>query len=67
MAGAFEALSSLWLDEEKVSQAFLSGKGVGWHEHSACLFRGTERFFRPGYNANLIGPGCRPSTVWSRS
>ena len=54
MAGAFEVLSSLWIDEEKVSQAFRSGKGLGWHEHSACLFRGTERFFRPGYNANLI-------------
>ena len=54
MAGAFEVLSALWLDEEKVSQAFRSGKGVGWHEHSACLFRGTERFFRPGYNTNLI-------------
>lgn len=54
MAGAFEVLSALWLDEEKVSQAFRSGKGLGWHEHSLCLFRGTERFFRPGYNANLI-------------
>jgi len=54
MAGAFEVLASLWIDEEKVSQAFRSGKGVGWHEHCACLFRGTERFFRPGYNANLI-------------
>jgi hypothetical protein len=55
MAGAFEALSALWLDEGKVSEAFRSGKGLGWHEHSTCLFRGTERFFRPGYNANLIG------------
>jgi SAM-dependent methyltransferase len=27
---------------------------VGWHEHAPCLFRGTERFFRPGYNANLV-------------
>jgi len=35
MAGAFEVLSSLWLDEDKVRQAFLSGKGVGWHEHSS--------------------------------
>jgi SAM-dependent methyltransferase len=55
MAGAFEVLSSLWLDEERVRQAFRSGKGVGWHEHSVCLFRGTERFFRPGYNSNLVG------------
>ncbi|TJW20473.1 MAG: SAM-dependent methyltransferase, partial [Mesorhizobium sp.] len=43
MAGAFEVLSALWLDEEKVRQAFQSGKGVAWHDHSACLFRGTER------------------------
>jgi 2-polyprenyl-3-methyl-5-hydroxy-6-metoxy-1,4-benzoquinol methylase len=54
MAGAFEVMASLWLDEPKVSEAFRSGKGLGWHDHSLCLFRGTERFFRPGYNANLI-------------
>jgi 2-polyprenyl-3-methyl-5-hydroxy-6-metoxy-1,4-benzoquinol methylase len=55
MAGAFELMASLWIDEPKVAEAFRTGKGVGWHDHSACLFRGTERFFRPGYNANLIG------------
>jgi tRNA1(Val) A37 N6-methylase TrmN6 len=44
----------MWLDEPKIAAAFKSGKGVGWHQHSACLFKGTERFFRPGYNANLI-------------
>ncbi|MBV9656230.1 MAG: class I SAM-dependent methyltransferase [Acetobacteraceae bacterium] len=54
MAGAFEALSSMWLDEPKIADAFRSGRGVAWHDHSACLFRGTERFFRPGYNANLV-------------
>jgi SAM-dependent methyltransferase len=27
---------------------------VGWHEHHPDLFAGTERFFRPGYAANLI-------------
>jgi SAM-dependent methyltransferase len=27
---------------------------VGWHEHSPCLFRGTERFFRAGYTAHLV-------------
>src|SRR5205085_4511416 len=26
----------------------------GWHEHHATLFEGTEKFFRPGYNANLV-------------
>jgi len=54
MAGAFEAVSAFWLDEPKVAEAFRTGKGLAWHDHSACLFRGTERFFRPGYNANLV-------------
>lgn len=54
MAGAFEVLSSFWLDEAKVAEAFRTGRGLGWHDHSQCLFRGTERFFRPGYNANLV-------------
>ncbi|HEY2661025.1 MAG TPA: class I SAM-dependent methyltransferase [Caulobacteraceae bacterium] len=54
MAGGFEVISSMFQDEPKVAAAFTSGKGMGWHEHCACLFRGTERFFRPGYNANLV-------------
>ncbi|HEX5377285.1 MAG TPA: class I SAM-dependent methyltransferase [Phenylobacterium sp.] len=53
-AGAFEIAQSIWLDEPKIAEAFRTGQGVGWHEHSTCLFRGTERFFRPGYNANLV-------------
>ena len=28
--------------------------GMGWHEHDHRLFRGTERFFRPGYRAHLV-------------
>lgn len=54
MAGAFELLSSFWLDEPRVAEAFRNGNGLPWHDHSACLFRGTERFFRSGYNANLV-------------
>ncbi len=53
-AGAFEVAQAMWLDEPKVAEAFKTGRGVGWHEHSTCLFRGTERFFRPGYNAHLV-------------
>jgi SAM-dependent methyltransferase len=55
MAGAFEVVASFWRDEPKVTAAFRTGEGVGWHDHSACLFRGTERFFRPSYNVNLVG------------
>ncbi|WP_439495423.1 class I SAM-dependent methyltransferase [Bosea sp. (in: a-proteobacteria)] len=53
-AGAFEIVQSMWVDEPKVAEAFRTGKGFGWHEHSNCLFRGTERFFRPGYNTHLV-------------
>ncbi|MBY3054394.1 class I SAM-dependent methyltransferase [Rhizobium laguerreae] len=52
--GAFEVVQSMWMDEPKVADAFRTGKGLGWHEHSTYLFRGTERFFRPGYNSHLV-------------
>jgi SAM-dependent methyltransferase len=54
LAGGFELISAAFKDEPKVEKAFRSGSGLGWHEHDVCLFRGTERFFRPGYNANLV-------------
>jgi SAM-dependent methyltransferase len=41
-------------DEPKVTQAFRNGAGVPWHAHDPELFAGTERFFRPGYAANLV-------------
>jgi SAM-dependent methyltransferase len=40
-------------DEPAIAAAFRSGAGFGWHEHHEDLFTGTERFFRPGYVANL--------------
>jgi 2-polyprenyl-3-methyl-5-hydroxy-6-metoxy-1,4-benzoquinol methylase len=54
MPGGFQAVASMWLDEDKVAKSFKSGKGVDWGQHHKLLFEGTERFFRPGYNANLI-------------
>lgn len=54
LAGGFELIAATIRDEPKITAAFRSGEGVGWHEHHECLFRGTERFFRPGYNANLV-------------
>ncbi len=51
--GAFQVIRSVMLDEPVVREAFKSGNGVGWHEHSPDLFRGTERFFRPSYAAHL--------------
>jgi SAM-dependent methyltransferase len=52
--GAFHIISSCFKDEPKITQAFRTGDGVGWHEHDANLFFGTERFFRPNYQNHLI-------------
>ena len=52
--GAFQLATALVKDEPKITEAFRSGAGVGWHEHNHDLFSGTERFFRPGYSANLV-------------
>ncbi|MEP7149473.1 MAG: class I SAM-dependent methyltransferase [Acidobacteriota bacterium] len=54
LPGAFLlAISSLHA-VPKLIERFRTGEGLGWHEHDAGLFRGTEMFFRPGYAANLI-------------
>jgi len=53
--GAFQIISACFKDEPKITQAFRTGEGVGWHEHDANLFFGTERFFRPNYEAHLLG------------
>jgi 2-polyprenyl-3-methyl-5-hydroxy-6-metoxy-1,4-benzoquinol methylase len=55
LPGAFHIISSCFKDEPKITQAFRTGEGVGWHEHDANLFFGTERFFRPNYENHLIG------------
>ena len=52
--GAFEIAVAQFKAIPKIIDAFKTGKGLGWHEHDAALFHGTERFFRPGYAANLV-------------
>lgn len=52
--GAFQAAMSLFLDQPRLVEAFRTGKGVGWHEHTHHLFVGTERFFRTAYMQNLM-------------
>jgi SAM-dependent methyltransferase len=55
LAGGMAVASSMHKDEERLTSAYRGGGGVGWHEHHHDLFDGTERFFRPGYVANLVG------------
>jgi SAM-dependent methyltransferase len=52
--GMYDSIASLYADEDRILDAFRSGGGMGWHEHDHRLFRGTERFFRPGYRAHLV-------------
>lgn len=52
--GAFELALGALRAEQQVTQAFRTGAGVGWHEHDEGVFAGCERFFRPGYAANLV-------------
>jgi SAM-dependent methyltransferase len=54
LPGAFQIINAVMKDEPKITEAFRSGEGVGWDEHDAALFEGTERFFRPNYAAHLI-------------
>jgi len=54
LPGFFEIVAACTKDEAKITDAFRSGKGVGWHEHDHGLFAGTERFFRPNYRAHLV-------------
>jgi 2-polyprenyl-3-methyl-5-hydroxy-6-metoxy-1,4-benzoquinol methylase len=53
LAGAFQIIAAIFRDEPKIAERFHSGDGLGWGEHDHRLFEGTERFFRPGYIANL--------------
>ncbi|MGH8833647.1 MAG: class I SAM-dependent methyltransferase [Actinomycetes bacterium] len=52
--GAFQLAIGAMRAEPEIVRAFRSGVGVGWHAHEADVFAGCERFFRPGYSANLI-------------
>jgi SAM-dependent methyltransferase len=54
LPGAFQIAVAQFKAIPKMAQALRTGAGVGWHEHDATLFYGCERFFRPGYAANLV-------------
>jgi SAM-dependent methyltransferase len=54
LPGAFVLAQATVKSEPRITDAFLTGKGMGWHEHDPGLFEGTERFFRPGYAVNLV-------------
>ena len=52
--GAFELAVACLADERMVRDAFESGGGVAWGDHHPGVYTGCERFYRPGYVANLV-------------
>jgi SAM-dependent methyltransferase len=54
LPGFFEIAVGSVIDSPRITEAARSGDGVGWHEHNHHVFHGCERFFRTGYNANLL-------------
>ena len=54
LPGAYGIVQDLFHVKERARENFRSGQGMEWGEHHPCLFHGTERFFRAGYNANLL-------------
>ena len=53
IVGFYQIIAGLYKDQEKIIEAFRTGKGLGWGDHHHYLFEGTERFYKPSYVANL--------------
>ena len=54
MMGGFDLMAALLDNQPKVQAAFKSGHGVAWGDQAGCMFCAVARFFRPGYQNNLI-------------
>jgi len=54
LPGFFQIALGTVHDSERIVEAARTGAGVGWHEHVHDVHDGCERFFRPGYHANLV-------------
>jgi 2-polyprenyl-3-methyl-5-hydroxy-6-metoxy-1,4-benzoquinol methylase len=54
VGGGFYLIKAMLNAQPRITDAFQTGSGMGWHEHDSELFIGTEKFFRPGYKAHLI-------------
>lgn len=53
-AGGASVIAALYHDKDKLVAAMRGDGGLAWGDHHPCMFSGTERFFRPGYKANLV-------------
>ncbi len=54
LPGLFQIAHGTVADASRIIEAARTGDGVGWHDHGSDVHLGCERFFRPGYLANLV-------------
>ena len=54
LPGAFQLAVGSLVAVPRIADCFRTGAGMGWHEHDDGVFHGCEKFFRPGYAANLV-------------
>jgi len=54
MIGGFENAFTTLENEPKVIKGFRTGEGVAWGDQAHCMFCAVAKFFRPGYNHNLV-------------
>ncbi|HKO05765.1 MAG TPA: class I SAM-dependent methyltransferase [Candidatus Acidoferrales bacterium] len=54
LPGAFQLALGALAAVPRIADSFRTGAGMGWHEHDDGVFHGCEKFFRPGYAANLM-------------
>lgn len=54
LPGAYAIVEAAFHALDRTLENFRTGNGMEWGEHHPCLFHGTERFFRGGYNAHLV-------------
>jgi len=55
LPGFFQIALGTVQDSWRIVDLARSGAGYGWHEHNHDVHEGCERFFRPSYNAHLVG------------
>ncbi len=41
----FEVIAAVWAAADQLAHTYVTGEGVGWHEHDPRLYSGVNRFF----------------------
>jgi SAM-dependent methyltransferase len=54
IVGGFQTALAAGRIVDRLTDAFRTGAGIGWHEHHPDMFPGCARFFRVGYLNHLV-------------